>query len=426
MARSKLEDTTDFIELFEYLGGDWIVPSQFLRWTAMSLIAACVEDRVWVQVFDHAPLYPNIWVFLIGPSGTGKDFSIGMALGLLRPEDALWKIDGKVTMPAMYDYMAKQQKVSGRDSAPVYLVSSDVTEQLPLGPEAKDFTSRALALYGGRDRELVDLTRTGGDKVVRRPLLNWAAGCTQEWFPLAVDPIVFNSGMAGRAFFILGEPVLEQYHKPSPTRRHDHDLVMDFLRKRVEAYQAVEGVFILSDKAQLYYKQWLMQQQERMRSTTLSDVERAVMNRTRASVLKLAVIFALSRWQGGMLVIKAGHMSRAISALQEVMSGVVSVSDFAYVTIDTAALDKVREVIRMSGMIRRDALLRVMTKRGIKGSKQLSEIVDTLKEAGQITLEKRKPVRPGGPWPVYITWKMPKVILTDEQPEPEPQGSAES
>lgn len=413
MASSKLDETLDFIELFEYLGGDWIVPPQFLRWSAISIIAACVEDRVWVQVFDHAPLYPNVWVFLIGGQGAGKDFAVGMGLGLIKPEDGLWKIDGKVTMPALYDYMAKQQQATQRDGAPVYLVSSDITEQLPLGPEAKDFTSRALALYGGRDRELLDLTRTNGNKTVRRPLMNWMAGCTKEWFPLAVDPIVFNSGFAGRAFFILGETVIDNYHKPSPTRRIDHDLVMDFLRKKVELFQHVEGMFILNERAQLYYNQWLAQQQERLRNTNLTDVERSVMNRSRASVLKLAMIFALSKWSGGLLVVKGNHMSRAINAVQEVTQGVVLVSDFAYQTVDTAALDKVRDVVRMAGSIRKGSLLRIVTRRGVKGSKMLDEILETLRQSGELLLEKTKPTSPGGPWPIVVKWRSQKVILTD-------------
>lgn len=414
MAKSKLEETHDFIDLFEYLGGDWIVPPQFLRWAAISLIAACVEDRVWIQVFEHAPLYPNVWVFLIGGQGAGKDFAIGSALGLVKPEDGLWKIDGKVTMPALYDYMARQQRVTQRESAPVYLVSSDVTEQLPLGPEAKDFTSRALALYGGRDRELLDLTRTSGDKTVKKPLLNWIGGCTKEWFPLAIDPIVFNSGFAGRAFFVLGEPVLDNYHKMSPTRRIDHDLVMDFLRKKIEQLQHIEGVFVMNEKAQLYYNQWLVQQQERLRNVNLADVERSVMNRSRASVLKLAMIFALSKWRGGLLIINGPAMEKAIYAVQDIMTGVVAVGDFAYQTVDTAAIDKVIDVVRMAGTIRRDALLRVLIKRGVKNAKVLDEILDTLKQSGHVKLEKMKPLRPGGPWPVVVVWKRPALQLKDE------------
>lgn len=424
--RSKLDETSDFIDLFEYLGGDWIVPPQFLRWAAMSVIAACVEDRVWIQVFDHAPLYPNIWVFLIGGQGAGKDFAIGMALGLLKPEDGLWKIDGKVTMPALYDYMARQQRVTQRESAPVYLVSSDVTEQLPLGPEAKDFTSRALALYGGRDRELLDLTRTSGDKTVKKPLLNWVGGCTKEWFPLAIDPLVFNSGFAGRAFFVLGEPVLDNYHKMSPTRRIDHDLVMDFLRKKVETLQQLEGVFVLSEKAQLYYNQWLVQQQERLRHLNLADVERSVMNRARASVLKLAMIFALSRWKSGLLIVGGPAMDKAIRTVQEIMAGVVAVGDFAYQTVDSAAIDKVIDVVRMSGTIRRGALLRIVIKRGVKNAKTLDEILDTLKQSGHVRLEKCKPTRPGGPWPVVVIWQRAQVHLKDDESEGGENGTSNS
>jgi len=422
---SKLDKTLDFIDLFEYLGGDWIVPSHFLRWTAMSLIAACVEDRVWYQVVDHSPLHPNLWLFMIGPSGTGKDLAVGMALSLLNPEDPIWKIDGKVTMPAMYDYMSRMQKSTGRNGAPVYLISSDVTEQLPLGPEAKDFTSRALALYGGRDRELTDLTRTHGDKLVRNPLLNWYAGCTKDWFPLAVDPIVFNSGMAGRAFFVIGEPVVAQFHKPHPTRRHDQDLVQAYLRERVESLLTVEGVFLMSERARYGYNQWLFQQQERIQSSTLTDVEKAVINRTRTSVLKLAMIYALARWTGGALVIKGGHLSRAISSIQDVMDGVVAVSDFAYVTMDTATLDNVRDIIRAEGAITKSALTKQSLRRGVKDATHLDRLLDALRQAGEIEFKKFRPTgSKGGPWPLTIVWKTRKIMLSEEAPYEEAKDNS--
>lgn len=92
---------------------------------------------------------------------------------------------------------------------------------------------------------------------------------------------------------------------------------------------------------------------------------------------------------------------------------------------DTQALNKVSEIIRAGGEIRRDVLLRYATNRGVRGAKVLDEIIDTLKQAGHITVTKRKPTKSGGRWPIYYVWKARKVQLgdippTEEQDTPAP------
>lgn len=418
MANTKLDETTDFIELYEYVAGDWTTPPHFHRWAAISLIAACLEDRVWLQILEHAPLHPNLWVFLIGGSGVGKDHSIGLALSLLKPEDPILKVDGKVTMPALYDFLSSYQKASGRESAPVYLISSDVTEQLPLGPEAKDFTSRALALYGGRERPLMDLTRTSGTKIVNKPLLNWLAGCTPEWFPSAIDPQVFNSGFAGRAFFVVGEPRYEFFDRESPTVRRDRDLVLAHLRTRVERMQTIEGLFVMEPQARIYYRAWLQGQKERMQQTAFSDIERAVLNRQRTSVQKLCMIFAMSSWrEGDILRITAKNVDDAIQHAQVVIDGARIVGDFAYTTVDSAVLNRVLDAVRGSSSISRTRLLREMTSRGVKDAKHLDVILDTLKQAGYIRIApQRIPGKSGPPTLVvsFLTRKIPTKPAQEE------------
>jgi hypothetical protein len=396
----------NFIELYEYAAGNWKTPKAFHRWAALSLIAACVEDRVWLPVLgDHAPLHPNIWVFLIGGAGVGKDHSIGLAQSYLKPEDPIVMIDGKVTIPALYDFLSDTQKLKEKDSAPVYLVSSDVTELLPLGTEAKDFTSRALALYGGRDRALRDLTRTSGSKTVHKPLMNWIAGCTPRWFPQAIDPLVFHSGYASRVFFVVGKPQLDHAHRMKPLEHLDSPEVRAHLRERVEAYQHVEGLFIIDAVAQVMFDVWLKEQVERMRRENLSDVEQEIIGRQQTSVLKLAMLFALADWTPGKLLrIQQHHMELAIPTMRDAVEGTKVIADFAFSNKDTETLNRVKGIIQQEGELNKTRLLRMALARGIKSSDELDKIVDTLKAAGHVTVERRHGGKPGR-WPTWIKWK---------------------
>ena len=406
MAKSKLQSTKNFIELYEHAAGDWKTPKAFHRWAALSLIAACVEDRVWLPIFDHAPLHPNIWTFLIGGAGVGKDHAIGVALSYIRrDEDPILIVDGKVTIPALYDFLSDHQKAAQRPSAPVWLISSDVTELLPLGTEAKDFTSRALSLYGGRERPLMDITRTSGSKTVHKPLMNWIAGCTPRWFPQAIDPLVFHSGYASRVFFVVGKPQLDHAHRMKPLEHLDAPEIRDHLRTRIQAYQTVEGLFIIDPMAQLMFDVWLKDQVERMRKENLSDVEQEIIGRQQTSVLKLAMLFSLADWVPGKLLrIQQHHMELAIPTMRDAVEGTKVIADFAFATQATEAINRVKGLIQQEGRLTKSRLLRLALARGVKSSDELDKIVETLRIAGHISVERVKSNKPGR-WPTWISWK---------------------
>jgi hypothetical protein len=402
-------DTRDFIELFTYAAGEWTTPYKFFRWAAISLIAACVEDRVWLPFAEHIDTYPNVWVFLIGPAGTGKDHAIRLALSLLRPEDPLWVLDGKATISGLYDFMVARQKASGRDSAPTFLVSSDAATLLPCGPEAKDFTSRVVDLYDRHNRVLTDITRTGGEKRIVRPMLNWLLGTTPSWFPLAIDPQVFNSGFARRTFFIFGEPILDNLRLEAPVQRFDSPAIFAALRRRVERLQSIEGMFTLTKRAKVFYTAWRDQNLEQLRYSQLSEVERDVIINMRLAVSKLAIIFALAEYTDGLLLVRGRHMEKAIACADELIVGVRQVADYAYQTQDTMLLERVAETIRRAGALKMSALLKTMTKRGVSSALRLKECVDTLVQQGDVKLETRK-LGVGRP-ATWVVWRSRKIPL---------------
>lgn len=406
---SILDQTRNFIDLHVYAAGRWKTPSRFHRWAAISLLAALVEDRVWLNVLDHEPLHPNIWTFLIGGSGVGKDHAIGFALSHLRDEDHLCRIDGKVTAPGLYDWLEASQKKSGRSSAPFYLITSDVSEQLPLGPEAKDFTSRVLALYGGRSRVFVDITRGSGTKSIRNPLGNWVAGCTPKWFPNAIDPMIFSSGYIGRSAFIFGEPDMDYFHLSKPALHHDTPEVLDHLRRRVEMYLAIEGLFAVAPEAKIIHDAWLIHLAELARRGDLTDIDRETIGRIKTTAEKLSMIFALADWEAGLLIITGDHMKVGINEAEGLMKGARIIAEFAFSNSDSDAAFALRDLIRNVGEITHQNLVRGAMKRGITG-RRLKELIEDLVTAGLVIQDKRKPSSKGGPWPKIYRWAPGRLV----------------
>ena len=87
-----------FLNLYMHMIGRSEVPRRFHFWSAMSLLAACVADRVWVKADIATKIYPNLYVFLVGPSGSGKEQAIKVVLKLVAEQQ--YKVNpyaGKMT-----------------------------------------------------------------------------------------------------------------------------------------------------------------------------------------------------------------------------------------------------------------------------------------------------------------------------------------
>lgn len=74
--------TESWIEAFvEYTSNLESAPI-FRRWAAIASLSAVLEQKVWLQT--SAPLYPNLYVFLVGHPGVGKTRTVNAAAGFLR------------------------------------------------------------------------------------------------------------------------------------------------------------------------------------------------------------------------------------------------------------------------------------------------------------------------------------------------------
>ena len=84
-----LERTTNLIDLYLHSRGEDDVPYYFHFWCCISAIGAAVGNRVFFHRVRERPLYPNMYVILIGESGVGKGRAIDLVEDLLRDISAV-------------------------------------------------------------------------------------------------------------------------------------------------------------------------------------------------------------------------------------------------------------------------------------------------------------------------------------------------
>ena len=83
-------------------------PQSFIDWNFYFLIAASLQRRVWIGDESHQPLYPNIFVTLVGPPSAGKGISISPT------NDALnhWKLPPPNTKGIIAPQKSKDEDIS--------------------------------------------------------------------------------------------------------------------------------------------------------------------------------------------------------------------------------------------------------------------------------------------------------------------------
>jgi hypothetical protein len=64
------------LERWQFYCKDLSSPDSFIEWSFLFTIAASLQRRVWTGDMAHMPLFPNLYVFLVGEPATGKGLVI--------------------------------------------------------------------------------------------------------------------------------------------------------------------------------------------------------------------------------------------------------------------------------------------------------------------------------------------------------------
>src|SRR5690349_8969539 len=111
----------DFIEAYLEWCGESECPTEYLKWSALSLLAAACGNRIFTtrNIGSHeVSIVPNLYIILVGPSGNFKSFALSRIETILRSTDYAQVINlynGHVTAPAMYDAMKSTFWVTDKD-----------------------------------------------------------------------------------------------------------------------------------------------------------------------------------------------------------------------------------------------------------------------------------------------------------------------
>ena len=275
-------------------------------WSAITCVAGALERRVWTSTLQE-PIYPNLYVLLVGNPGAGKTPAIG-------PVRRLWRSNPKLTIAA--DSMTKAGFVDALDaSAKKVPMGGQFIEYSALCVAAdefgmfmsaydNDFVSALTGAHDGRDVLGEQRRHSLGDRKradIINPLCTILAGSQPGFMAVLLPDEVWSMGFTARFIMVYSNerqiPKLT-FGRASASHKEEQwkVLVADMQR-----FGKMFGEFTWEPEAEIEMDKWVQN-----KCYPEPDNSRLVHYNTKRAVYtaKLALISCASRGEGQVISLR--------------------------------------------------------------------------------------------------------------------------
>lgn len=384
MTAEILTKTTNLLDLYLYICGTSEVPKRLHVWACLSLIAACVGDRVWLEKLKDSRLTPHLYVGLVGPPACGKGVAIERVYKMKvaacggKIEDTWF---GKTTAAHLIDVLGKEgYDDEGNFYVPhpkMWVVMDELADDVGRGGkggQADDFIKLMTKLYTSVDLPVQTGTRSHGKIVIDGPCINWLFGTTKKWMREALSSDLIDSGFTSRVLYIFVPGKAGRYYRPIYPVEVEREEVRRYLLWRLYALHFLQGRFVMTPEAMAVERTWYMNRKEPKEELFMPS-----WGREQDHVLKLAMLFALA--DGQHLVIGEHHMRRAIKTSAAVMKGLEEVVQIAVESPDGRKEEIVEGMLRdCKEWTGKSVLTGRLKKRGVSGAFFRNMLLELIRE----------------------------------------------
>lgn len=371
--RAVTENSDNLLEMYMYATGVSEIPKEWNQWSCLAIVAAAVGNRVWFQKFAWEQMAPNMYIFLVGPSGGGKGGAIGFAQQFLHPRMNCYT--GSATYKSMIDLMTSPSTEGGVARSTMLLVQPELADCIGSGTLANSMIKAMTNWYNPSSQDYQESTRTHGERSFTPPCLSWLAGTTVEWLKQTVDVEAMRSGFFGRVAIAPGTPGKDRVY--SPYIPSDYEEVVREIKDRIKWLTKLEGEFTLTAAGREADKEWY-----ETRPEPLPELK-PFWRRQHDLNLKIAMILSLCETMD--LRIHDTHILKAQDLTDQSARMLPKIIAQATTSQMILRIDYVRDRIKQSGTIKHSTLLKQVYRLHIT-SEELKRIIDQLREEGSIQI----------------------------------------
>lgn len=307
MARTTImSKNEDWIEKYMAFTDD-TEPSRLYRlFCGLFGISVALERKVWLEW--HKNIYPNVYVFLVGPPGSRKNTAIDIIEGML------WEIDVKLAPYSSRRALSKFMEDARRDiqyngrtitHSSVGIIAKELV--VLLGQNPADILEHLVHWYDCDDTYVYNTYSQGCDEI-RGVYVSIIGGITPELIHTRIAKSLPGLGLFSRVLFVYADG----REKSVPIPIVDPDLRMELVRD-LGRINKMTGKFTMTDEFLDHYVKWYDELDlfDEFEGTVLS----AYKERRQMHVLKFAMLSSASRGNTG--VLEEYDLNRALEWLEQ-------------------------------------------------------------------------------------------------------------
>lgn len=420
-------------------------PSNFVEWSWRFVISAALQRRVAFgsdPKYGYMPVFPNVYIILVGKAGVGKGIVISPAIELLRHHkrkdfttlktsatDNEKVLVASIDKSDMEDAEATTQKLKRggeKIDPPLFPYAPDATTYEKLVEDMSNAFRRInfqtmngegvpkLDIYGHCSLffglpELASLlrkrtddtvnyllglydcpldyeykTKTKGQDRVRRGCLNILAGTTPEFMTSVFDQQLIDQGFSSRTFFIYAPKNRKHVGLPeplTPLQTKYRAELLDHVKELAKLYGEVRPAAGVRDK---FNKWWISYQEDENHIDTLSPKLGPYKARKNIHTIKVALQEHFSESLD--MEIKWESFERAIDVLEREEKNMHIALTFDGANPLGQVSDKVAEYLKHRKNVTMVDLLAEFWKQLPMGKSSMEQVLDHLTSIGKVRM----------------------------------------
>jgi len=282
----------DFISEFVEHTNGLPTPEIFRLWTAISALGGVLERKVYTRT-ARTPLFPNLFVVLVGGPATGKSVAISEAVKLWQQVEKVNLAPDDVTGASLIDSLSTAPRstlLPDNSTQEFHSMLIPAPELGVLLPEYDQIMIGLLCYLYDNPHSFTQKRRTGNRNInITLPHISILAGCTPGYLASTFPEQAWTTGFSSRTIMIYSASHVKVPLFSGPkTDALRADRLAGFLNNAVDLH----GEFTWADDAAMTLERWAMMDCSPVpeHSKLQTYVGRRALN-----MIKLCMIAAVSR-----------------------------------------------------------------------------------------------------------------------------------